>query len=719
MSETEYKITDIKTLRKSLIHLCSSNNFHNEISDLKDALDLPTKFDHADMKALLIRAVVDCFGEKSFETDAVLMEFGLSSEKGLGDNLFEHDSDTEESRLCARRKEFLKISNYIYRTRNSRKKYKFNTYEEMVKLGKDAIDTTIETLGNRNGGYIEAVAKKIYTKRNDKNFIESRKEYLEGSGKARKVKPPPMTNFRDNSSSQTQGREFGDSITHNENTEDEKTSEADYNGTQSNVTIIYDNKTYQEITINNAETNQDVKIDNTEINPEIDIDIHEDGDTGSKAKVYDSESKVTGKLKPILLFFMIVLVGLIIALICLCVPKLLNNANTETIMGNYYSAVSGWNDNYNKDGGRPNYSTSQVEAGALDNEAVFNSLSDNEQFDGNENYFIRVCEYDESNQTPIWQAGNITIKDGQEYLVRLYIHNNSPRIAAKDVKTFFSIGNASNKTVSVTGFIKSSNANPTEYSSTFIFNSDTAFCLEYIPNSATLLNQGIGDGGIFLGDQIVSDDSGTLIGYNALDGIIPGGIEYASYVTIRVKAVVMDYEIEQQVRLAGTKEWIPDEITAEVGDKVEFQLQYKNTAENDIVHRDVMVGATLPDSLKYVPGSTKIWNETYDGSSIDQDTIVTTGVNIGHYAPGENAFVRFTAEVVDENLADGSNVLVAWGRTTVAKFVLQDSARVRVENGKPTDNKIVLVAPICILSLLIIAIIAILIMLLRKSKQPK
>lgn len=150
-----------------------------------------------------------------------------------------------------------------------------------------------------------------------------------------------------------------------------------------------------------------------------------------------------------------------------------------------------------------------------------------------------------------------------------------------------------------------------------------------------------------------------------------------------------DYEINQEVRIAGDtdKTW-KKEVNAKVGDKVEFQLEYLNTDPNGLSQRDVVVGNTLPASLKYVAGSTKIWNESYNGASIDQDTITTTGVNIGHYAAGANAFVRFTAEVVAENLAKGSNVLVTWGRTTVENYVLQDSAKVRVRNDVNEDTEI-------------------------------
>lgn len=342
--------------------------------------------------------------------------------------------------------------------------------------------------------------------------------------------------------------------------------------------------------------------------------------------------------------------------------------------------AAGWGDN---GGGRASYTKAEIDAGALGNKIIFNTISDSTI--GDEKNFVgaRIDDGDHGADNK-WSGNEISAENGKEYLIRIYVHNNNPDgydAVAEDTRVFFSIPNTAANTLTVNGFIDSSNAIPSEYWDSVSFVSDNLFHLEYIYGSALLENNGIGkDGGITLSDKIVTDKNGVLIGYDVLDGKIPGCYQYASYVSIKVRVVYdTDYAIEQKVRLAGTKEWIPDEINAEVGDKVEFQLQYLNTDPSGLVHRDVMVGATLPTSLKYVLGSTRLWNDAHDGDRIVQDTIITTGINIGHYASGANAFVRFTAEVVDEGLVDGSNVLVTWGNTTVNNMILQDSARVRVE----------------------------------------
>lgn len=209
-----------------------------------------------------------------------------------------------------------------------------------------------------------------------------------------------------------------------------------------------------------------------------------------------------------------------------------------------------------------------------------------------------------------------------------------------------------------------------------------------------LENNGIGaNGGYKLGDEIVTkaaSQNGVQIGYDKIDGNIPGCYEYASYVTIRVKAVFdTDYIIEQKVRKAGTSTWSYTLEDAKVGDKVEYQIQYKNTSKDNQTHTDVMIKDILPQNMKYVAGSTKLYNSNHpNGATVNQDTIVTTGINIGSYAKDSNAYVRFTAEVVDKNLANGSNTLVNWAQGGVGQKTIQDYTSVVLNKVADTPNNL-------------------------------
>lgn len=141
---------------------------------------------------------------------------------------------------------------------------------------------------------------------------------------------------------------------------------------------------------------------------------------------------------------------------------------------------------------------------------------------------------------------------------------------------------------------------------------------------------------------------------------------------------VPDFSVTQKVRLVGDTEW-HNYVDAKVGDKIEFQTQYKNTDLRGNTHTNVAMRAILPSNLRYVQGSSKIYTvKCPDGLTFDQDTLVENGIYIGSYGVNSNAYVRFTAEVVDENLADGITGLVNWVQVSVDGVTLQDYSTIRV-----------------------------------------
>lgn len=365
------------------------------------------------------------------------------------------------------------------------------------------------------------------------------------------------------------------------------------------------------------------------------------------------------------------------------------------------SIVSAWGDS---DGGRPSYSLQEINEGVLGDKITFNSITiaDSDYawykntygetmptgFLTHEKNYVGAREDTGVNagKENVWAGNDITVEDGKTYIVRMYVHNNNPNgwdAVAENTKVKFNVPNESAKTIKVNGYISSSNASPNSYVDYVNFNSDTAFHLEYVAGSALLENNGKA-GGSKLDDSIVKAAStdGVLIGYDALDGRVPGCYDYSNYVTIKVKAVYdREFTITKKVRLADSedKTW-KTSVDAKVGDRVEFQIQYKNTSSES--HRNVMIRDVLPTNLKYVDNTTMIINTKYpSGAKIVENSIATNGLNIGHYAAGANAYIRFTAEVVDNNLACGSNTLVNWaqgqaGSNESNRPILQDYATV-------------------------------------------
>jgi len=384
--------------------------------------------------------------------------------------------------------------------------------------------------------------------------------------------------------------------------------------------------------------------------------------------------------------------------------------------------VSAWGDNSAGGKGRPSYTIDQINNGAIGptklsdgenyknspnypGQIIFNTISDSTI--GNEKNFVgtRECALDgtrcldvETNANPTsttkWQGNNITVEDGKTYVIRLYVHNNNPNgydAVAENTRVKFSIPNGTSKQIQVNGFINSSNATPSEYWDYVNFNSEVPFHLDYVYGSALLNNNKtqaeaaaggyLDNAGWKLSDDIVKAAStdGVLIGSDALDGRVPGCYDFANYVTIQVKAVFdYEYTVDKKVRLADSEDrtW-KESIDAKVGDKVEFRIEYKNTSDKQ--QDGVTIKDILPANLKYVEGTTVLKNSSHpNGATAAHNYLVTDGTKIGSYGPGANAFIYFTAEVVDENLACGDNTLINWAQAGVGQKTIQDNASVKL-----------------------------------------
>lgn len=340
-----------------------------------------------------------------------------------------------------------------------------------------------------------------------------------------------------------------------------------------------------------------------------------------------------------------------------------------------------WGDS---DGGRPSYTTDEVNNGALGETITFNSISDNPALGGDEKNFVGARRVDSDSN--VWNANTIAAEDGERYYIRMYVHNNNPggkNAVAKNTAVRFDVAKGSGTEVEVQGFITSSNASPAEYYDSVRFTSDTAFHLEYVPGSAFIENNGIAaNGGMGLSDEVVETETGVLVGYDALDGILPGGYPYAAYMGIEVK-VVYDYSyiVDMQVRPAGEADaaW-QEEISAKVGDEVEFQIAFQNLEMLSVA--DVMAKTVLPEGMEYVDGTMMLYNSAHPQGFMFEDGAVlfSDGINTGGYDSNSNFYLRFTAKVVDTGLSFGENALVSWGQVGIGSGLKQDSASVIVRN---------------------------------------
>ena len=340
------------------------------------------------------------------------------------------------------------------------------------------------------------------------------------------------------------------------------------------------------------------------------------------------------------------------------IKSVLGVAAVAALAGTTFVAtnVSAWGDSAD---GRPSYTIEQINNGAIDDQIVLNSIEDNP--DLNELYFVQARAADSAN---IWNADEIEVENGKEYIVRLYVHNNNPRgteMVAKDVNANVYVPTESGKSLTVAGTVTASNATPNKIWDEIVFKSATnTFHLEYVKGSSLIESKGK-VGGTKLSDNLVM--GGVDLGYDSLNGELPGCFGYVAIVTFRVKAVYdYDFSISKQVRLAGEKEW-HKQVYAKVGDTVEYKITYKNTS--DSLEKDVILFDKLGSNQTYVKGSTKLYNSNHkEGIALESDGLTTTdGINIGNYEAGAAAVVTFQVTMKDDNLGcGGDNVLRSWGQ---------------------------------------------------------
>ena len=343
--------------------------------------------------------------------------------------------------------------------------------------------------------------------------------------------------------------------------------------------------------------------------------------------------------------------------------------------------VQAWGDSNN---GRPSYTLDQINDDALGDTITFNSISNGKI--GDEKNFVGAKVAGASVST--WNANSIDVKDGETYTIRLFVHNNSPRgmeAIAHNVRANFSIPTTVAKSHTIIGYLNSSNANPGTYWDEVTLNSDSDFYLEYVDGSANY-NNNVGD--FKLPNEVIT--SGATLGYTSMNGDIPGCYEYSGVVTIDVKVhSSVSAKLSKVVRLKGTKAW-SESVEAKVGDEVEYQIEFTNLLADRV--NNVMIRDILPTNVEYVENSTYLYNSNYqNGTLLADNTVTTSGINIGSYNAKGNAYVRFTGKVVDKTMACGSNQLVNWASATVNGSVFKDDASVMVDKTckeDPSDDPV-------------------------------
>lgn len=300
----------------------------------------------------------------------------------------------------------------------------------------------------------------------------------------------------------------------------------------------------------------------------------------------------------------------------------------------------------------PNRDTYTVDNPAT--KVTFDSMTDNPNY-GDERNFVTIKPV--TNTTAGGWTDDVTVTNGGEYYVRAYVHNNAAstlNLVAHDVAAKFNIPTQSANRIQVDGYISSSNADPGQVWDQAVFHgaNNANFQLQYETGSATYTNN-VFTNGTPLPDSVAS--TGATLGYTKMDGNIPGCFQYSGYVIFKVKATTSDFSVQKTVRLSNSSDTtFKESVAAHPGDKVDYQLYFKNTGGTQL--KDVVLKDSLPAGVSYVPGTTYL--HTSDGTTLVGDGIASNGLNIGGYLPGGDAYVKFTAQI-------NSNIALTCGPNSV------------------------------------------------------
>ena len=334
---------------------------------------------------------------------------------------------------------------------------------------------------------------------------------------------------------------------------------------------------------------------------------------------------------------------------------------------------------------------------------TFNSITNN--VIGDERYFVAASEYTGNAHNNKF-SDNTTVEDGKEYVVRMYVHNNAASnlgLIAENVRAYVILPTNTASSITVSGKIYSSNANPTTVWDETHFNSKNGekFNLAYVDGSAKYYNYSQ-DGKLRTFSLDGLNDSndlftskGHLLGYDQMDGKIPGCNEYSGYLTFHVKAQFEkvanpNIEIQKEVKILGTDTW-SEQVTAKAGETVRYRIHVKNTGNTTL--ENFTVRDVLPTGLTYVKGSTTVANTANPKGVAVSDGIVTEqGLNLGTYAPAAGAWIYFNA-TVDKAVADKceNSTLrnIAQSSAKTMTKTVEDTADVLV-NGKVCEDNFTL-----------------------------
>ncbi len=324
---------------------------------------------------------------------------------------------------------------------------------------------------------------------------------------------------------------------------------------------------------------------------------------------------------------------------------------------------------------------------------VLNSITDNPTV-GDERNFVHVKEAGAEKY-----SDEIEIEPGKEYVVYITYHNDaasnlneSGKGIARGMKVSaqFPTEVTPEKKGKISAILSATNADPKEvWDEAYMTTKYDQVLLRYKVGSAQIHNAWDTNGSV-LSQAMFSE--GTYLGYNTLNGILPGCAEYSGYITYTLIAENVGASVEKTVSADGQNFY--ENINVKPGDEVTYKVEFKNVGIIDLTN--VTFKDNLPEGLTLVEGSTYIYNNAHPDGEKLTDLIDKNGYNTGLYGKGAYATITYKAKV-SENVECGNlvnNIIVAHDAGEVsdgATVVVGDCVPAEIPSTGPAEVVLALV----------------------------
>ena len=337
------------------------------------------------------------------------------------------------------------------------------------------------------------------------------------------------------------------------------------------------------------------------------------------------------------------------------------------------------------------------------NGPVFDSFINTPSY-GDEEHFNTIAPVvTGQSPTDASYSGTATAIPGKEYWIRTLVHNDANQNTnclpihdnpvinnctqvdpgsigiATNTNVRLSIASGTANGVDVMTYISASNSNPSViWDSSSLQNNNQAFNVSYVSGSAVLYN-GFHPSGLSLPDSIDSS-SGTLIGYQQMNGVIPGCFNFSAYVYVKVLVTAPALKVNKLVRpISPANAAWSKSMSAKAGQEVQWKITYQDVGST--VDKNITIRDPLPKDLSLVPNSIKWYDANNTGTVQPNNALSAGGVNLGNYAPSPN---DINGEIVFDTIISNSPsscsiVNTGYGRATNIPE-LSSSATVAISN---------------------------------------